>query len=200
MKNIYKPILLISIVSTLFISCAKEEVKAPTGPVYTALISHSMNVLGAQTNLNIGSFYSTAYDSVFFRAQADTNQSKIDLIYYFASQSTDSFVIASPKNSIFNASTDQNPQVNVKTWTVKNNTTFLKLNISPSTFNNLTTDSLFQNDLDSNVVATNALDLKIGDVIGFKTATGKLGAFHVRARNFGTALTRSMTIDVKIQQ
>ncbi len=203
MKRYFKTLLLISLSSSAFVACTEEEdVKTPTGPTYTTLASYEVKLLGGQTNSTLGSFYSTSEDSIYFTTGAGLtiNQPKIDFIYYFGSQTNDSSVIASPKDAVFNNPDDQNPHKTVKTWTVKNNTLFLKLNTSAAAFMNMTNDSLLVNDLDSNVTATKITKLKVGDVIGFKTVTGKLGAYHVRAINNTDAISRAITIDVKVQE
>lgn len=201
MKKYLKTFLFLSISSTVLISCTKEEDKGPTGPVYTSLVSYEVNILGAQTNGNIGSFYSISEDSIYLKAGADSNPAKIDLIYYFGNNAEgDSSVITSPSDPVFNLPSDQTPFTSVKNWTIKNNTTFLRLNVTPNEFISLKNDSLFINDLDSNVIATKINKLQVGDVVGFKTTLGKFGAYHVKAINNTNALTRSITIDLKIQE
>lgn len=199
-KSIYT-LLILSLGLITLNSCTKEEDNTKnTGPTYTTLAVYDVRLLGGQTNASLGSFYSTSEDSIYFTSAAGLNQSKIDFIYYFGSQTGDSSVIASPNDAVFNNPDDQNPHKSVKTWTVKNNTTFLKLSISESAFVNMVNDSILVNDLDSNVTATKITKLKIGDVVGFKTATGKLGAYRVRAINNVDAVSRAITVDVKVQQ
>ncbi len=201
MKTNLKSFLLFSFSIVLLSACSEEEEpKGPSGPVYTELKTYQSITLGSQVNSALGSFYSVSEDSVYFTAGANTNTAKIDLIFYFDTQHTDSFVIASPKDPIFGLPDDQVPHKSVKTWAVKNNTTFLKLNINSNIFNTLKNDSLLQNDLDSNVVETSAPYLKVGDVIGFKTESGKLGLFHVKNINNTSSTTRAVTFDVKVQQ
>lgn len=199
-KSIYT-LLILSLGLITLNSCTKEEENTKnTGPTYTTLAVYDVRLLGGQTNASLGSFYSTSEDSIYFTSAAGLNQSKIDFIYYFGSQTGDSSVIASPNDAVFNNPDDQNPHKSVKTWTVKNNTTFLKLSISESAFVNMVNDSILVNDLDSNVTATKITKLKIGDVVGFKTAAGKLGAYRVRAINNVDAVSRAITVDVKVQQ
>lgn len=203
MKRYFKILLMVTLSSTILIACTEEEeVKTPTGPTYTTLASYEVKLLGGQTNNTLGSFYSTSEDSIYFTTGAGLtiNQPKIDFIYYFGSQTNDSSVIASPKDAVFNNPDDQNPHKTVKTWTVKNNTLFLKLNTTAAAFINMTNDSLLINELDSNVTATKITKLKVGDVVGFKTAAGKLGAYHVRAINNTDAISRAITVDVKVQE
>ncbi len=203
MKRYIKTLLMVSLSSSIFVACTEEDdTKTPTGPVYTTLASYEVKLLGGQTNSSLGSFYATSEDSIYFTAGAGLtiNQPKIDFIYYFGSQTNDSSVIASPNDVVFNKPDDQNPHKTVKTWTIKNNTLFLKLNTSPSAFINMMNDSLLINELDSNVTATKITKLKVGDVVGFKTVTGKLGAYHVRAINNVDAISRAITVDVKVQE
>lgn len=200
MKKYFKSLLFLSISTTLFVACSKEEDKVPTGIVYSSLASSEVIILGGQTNSSIGSFYSIAEDSIYLKANADLNPAKIDLIYYFGLNSGDSSVITGPSDAVFNLPSDQTPFPSVKSWTVKNNTTFLRLDINALEFNALINDSLFINDLDSNVTATKTTKLKVGDVVGFKMASGKFGAYCVKAINNTNALTRSITIDLKVQE
>lgn len=203
MNNYLKTLVFITLSSIVLVSCTDEDdEKLPTGPTYTTLASYDVRLLGGQTNSSLGSFYSTTEDSIYFTSTAGltNNQVKIDFIYYFGSQTGDSSVIASPKDAVFNNPDDQNPHKTVKTWTVKNNTLFLKLGIDAATFTNMRNDSLLINELDSNVTATKITKLKVGDVVGFKTSTGKLGAYLVRAINNVDALSRAITVDVKVQQ
>lgn len=201
MKKSFYSLLIMSLGIITLSSCTKEEDDTKiSGPTYKSLAVYDVRLLGGQTNASLGSFYSTSEDSIYFTSAAGLNQSKIDFIYYFGSQTGDSSVIASPNDAVFNNPDDQNPHKSVKTWTVKNNTTFLKLSITESVFTNMVNDSILVNDLDSNVTSTKITKLKIGDVVGFKTATGKLGAYRVRAINNIDAISRAITVDVKVQQ
>ena len=200
MKNIIHSILFLSFFSIALISCSKEEETTPTGPTYKNLVSYEVNILGGQTNSTLGSFYSISEDSVYFKAGADLNPSKIDLIYYFGLTSGDSSVITAATDPVFNLPSDQTPFPSVKSWTTKNNTNFLKLDMSSNVFVSLKNDSLLGLELDSNVVATKITKLQIGDVVGFKTASGKIGAYKVKAINNASALVRSITIDIKVQE
>lgn len=201
MKTNLKSFLLFSFSAIVLSACSEEEEpKGPSGPVYTELKTYSSITLGSQVNAALGSFYSVSEDSIYFTAGANLNTSKIDFIFYYDTQNTDTFVIASPKDPIFGLPDDQVPHKSVKGWAIKNNTTFLKLSIDGNTFNGLKNDSLLQNDLDSNVVETNIPVLKVGDVVGFKTELGKLGIYHVKAINNTSSTTRSITFDVKVQQ
>jgi hypothetical protein len=197
MKKIFS--LSILALSFAVVSCSEEEDDAPTGPNYQTLNVYSTRLLGGGNNPSLGSFYSTREDSVYFTSRATEKQSFIDLIYYFGSQSGDSAVIAAPSDIVFNNPNDQNPHVAVKTWTTKNDTRFRVLDISSTEFAAMLNDSLLQAELDSGTTLTKATKLSIGDIVGFKTIQGKLGAFEVKGIENGTAITRSITLDVKVQ-
>lgn len=200
MKKYFNQILSLSISSILLVSCSAEDEKTPSVPTYGNLVSFEANILGGQSNNSIGSFYSISEDSVYLKSAADANPGKIDLIYYFGLSSGDSSVLCAATDPVFNLPSDQTPFTSVKNWTVKNNTNFLKLSVSENKFNSLSNDSLLLADLDSNVTATKISKLTIGDVVGFKTAAGKLGIYRVKAINNTNALTRSITIDLKVQE
>lgn len=187
-------------ISSVLVACTEEETPAPTGPVYKDLESFQANLLGGQTNPNLGSFYSVSEDSIYFTARANQKQSFIDLIYYFGSQTNDSSVIASPSDPVFNNVQDQNPHFSVKSWTVKNNTTFLTTDLTPSEFIALSNDSLLSAEMSGTLTATKVTKLQVGDVVGFKMANGRLGIFHVSDLNNVNGLTRAITIDVKVQK
>lgn len=184
-----------------FAACTEEEEDpTPNGPTYTELNLYTANLLGGQTNATLGSFYSTSEDSIYFTSRATEKQSKVDLIYYFGSQTGDSSVIAGPSDVVFTNPDDQNPHKVIKTWTVKNDTRFKRLNINISQFNAMLNDSLLINELDSGMTATKITKLELGEVVGFKTAEGKLGSFVVTNIENTSAITRAITINVKVQK
>lgn len=200
MKKHFSLFLSLYISSILLVSCSTEDDKTPSVPTYGNLVSFQANILGGQTNSTLGSFYCISEDSVYFKSGADANPGKIDLIYYFGSTSGDSSVLCAATDPVFNLPSDQTPFTSVKNWSTKNNTNFLKLSISENLFNSLSNDSLLLADLDSNVITTKVSKLTVGDIVGFKTATGRLGIYHVKAINNTNALTRSITIDLKVQE
>lgn len=200
MKKTAIKLLSLVALSSMLMACSEEETPQPTGPTYKELVSFQANLLGGQTNATLGSFYSVSEDSIYFTARANDKQSFIDLIYYFGSQTGDSSVIASPSDPVFNNVQDQNPHFSVKSWTVKNNTTFLATDLSAAEFIELSNDSLLTADMSGTLTATKAAKLQVGDVVGFKMANGRLGIFHVTDINNTNALTRAITIDVKVQK
>lgn len=200
-RNLFAKLTLIGVTAILMSACSEtDETPTPTGPVYKDLVSFEANLLGGQTNSNLGSFYSVSEDSIYLTSRANVKQEFIDLIYYFGSQTGDSSVIAAPSDVVFNNVQDQNPHFAVKSWTERNDTKFLKLNLSQSQFIALNNDSLLSADLSGSLTLTKATKLKVGDVYGFKLDAGRLGLFYVKAIDNTNALTRAITIDIKVQK
>ncbi len=199
--NNFKKLFYLLTLSVFIVSCSEnDEVPEPKGPVYVDLVTYQAKLLGGQTNPSLGSFYSVSEDSIYLTSRANVKQEYIDLIYYFGSQTGDSSVIASPSDIVFNNVQDQNPHFAVKSWTDRNVTSFLKLNINQSTFNGLGNDSILQANLTDTTLLSKATKLKVGQVYGFKLETGKLGMFYVKEIDNTNALTRSITIDIKVQK
>lgn len=200
MKKTTIKILSLLTITSLLMACSEEETPGPTGQTYKELVSFQANLLGGQTNATLGSFYSASEDSIYLTARANAKQEFIDLIYYFGSQTSDSSVIAGPSDPVFNNVQDQNPHFSVKSWTVKNNTTFVTTNLSAAEFIALSNDSLLSANMSGTLTATKVTKLEVGDVVGFKMANGRLGVFHVSSINNTNALTRAITIDIKLQK
>lgn len=186
----------------LLSACSKNDDKdnTPKGPVYTAVNSYEVRVLGSQTNLTTGSFYSTTEDSVYLKDRAGEKSQKVDLVYYFYGPSGDSSALAAPADPIFSSSGEQYPHPTVKTWTKRNATRFIKTGVSLTEFAAISNDSIFQAYADSSFIATKMVKLQTDDIIAFKTEAGKIGMYRVRAINLADAVSRAITIDVKISK
>ncbi len=83
---------------------------------------------------------------------------------------------------------------------MKNNTTFLATDLTEAEFIALANDSMLTADMSGTLTATKAAKLIEGDVIGFKLSNGRLGLFHVKDIENNNALTRAITIDIKVQK
>ena len=101
------------------------------------------------------------------------------------------------------------PTVNIKAenWTKYNSTKFKLSSLSASDFDAINDDLSFS--FGESLTETNVLNLKVGNVVYFKTEAGKLGVFKVKAINVGTTLNKddiqkyqdgSIEIDVKVQK
>ena len=152
--------------------------------------------LGAQNN-SIGSFYSLTEDSVYNLETAFTNQSKIDLCYYYDFIETDENTIASPGANI-----DESvyPGENgLSNWQIRRTSRFkLATNISEEDFLNATNDSLLlavYGQSDGNRKAKNLHD---GIIYSFKNEDGKVGLFKVNSVT-GTD-NGIINISIKVQE
>ncbi|MDO9510666.1 MAG: hypothetical protein Q7J34_02810 [Bacteroidales bacterium] len=161
------------------------------GDIYT----YTAILMGGQGNANIGSFWSSATNTVMKQDVATTNQAKVDFLYFYGT--TNLATIASPVdeqakiawNNIFNA------------WTVKNDTRFKLITLDWATV----TD-------DSHIVAnataltlTRANSLQVGNIVAFETAStstnpGKKGLFRVLEITGTSGADRVIKIEVKIQK
>ncbi len=171
---------------------------------YTATTTRNINVkggsvtnqsgtLGAQMN-TLGSFYASANGSVFTASQAKSNQSAIDFVYYY--DATTNATIAAPAD----ATAQSTLPSYFSGWSTFNNTTMKKtatssVDITTLTYSNIA--AAYSNASGSE--STNVSNLAVGDVVMFKTAAGKYGAFKVSSLNSGNVSTGSITIASVVQ-
>jgi hypothetical protein len=165
---------------------------------YTAVL------LGAQLNPNIGSFYSTQNDNVLTRLNADLNQSKVDMIFYYGTTNHSSIVApASSQLSLVPEFSYILDAGNASHWTVTNQTKF-KLVLNSLDW------ALITNDAQITANAVNLTDMNVnnlvaGNIVAFETAStssnpGKKGLFKVIAISGTSSSDRSITLEVKIQK
>lgn len=151
--------------------------------------TYSARLLGAQNNTS-GSFFATETGDIYTVAQAKANQGKVDFVHYFGT--TNKATIAAPND----AGAAQFTVFDLGSWSTKNATMFKKAAASAY---DATTSSELQSGYDnaSGGAASSATDLKVGDVVTFKTAANKYGVFKVAG--ITAADNGSITIDVKVQ-
>jgi hypothetical protein len=158
---------------------------------YTAIL------MGGQENPNLGSFYSTANDSVMRLAAARQNSQMIDLVYYYG---------ATLKASIVAVSDGQLAGVpafvECGSWPTTNETKFKKTSgVDWSTI--VDESGILSNAVD--LTETHINNLAVNDIIAFETAStssnpGKKGMYKVMEINGTGGADRSITIEVKIQK
>lgn len=164
---------------------------------YTAVL------LGGQLNPDLGSFYATS-NTVFNQANANLNQSKVDMVYYYGETNQASIVApASTQLSLVPQFSYILDAGNAAHWTVTNQTKF-KLVLGSIDWAMVTDDALITANT-SGLTDLNVNNLATGNVIAFETATtsanpGKKGLFKVVAITGDGPATRAITIEVKIQQ
>lgn len=164
------------------------------------IISYATKIMGAQYNNGLGSFLSTSNGTVYGKADAKTNATLVDFVYSYRGGDMLAF-LAAPSDALLDATLN----VKAENWSTYNSTKFKLSALSTSEFDAMMDDSKFT---DTDLNSTNVLNLKVNDVVYFKTSAGKLGVFKVKAINEGTnggdAVQKyqdgSIEIDVKVQK
>ncbi len=167
---------------------------------YETIYKYSAKIMGAQFNGDLGSYLSTSNGTVYNKSDAKTNASIIDFVYSYRGADMLAF-IAAPSDTIL----DKTVKINGEGWSKYNSTKFKLSDLSSSDFDAITDDSKFTS-LDLN--STKVLNLKVNNVVYFKTTSGKLGVFKVKTINMGTKgsddiqkyQSGSIDIDVKVQK
>jgi len=153
------------------------------------ITTYSAKLMGAQSNATDGSFMDAETGTVYLSAAAATNQSLVDLVYYYGS--TNYATLCAPSDPTVGGGTGNLSLC--ASWTTLNATTLSTTTITSAEFDAMTDDAGFLSSTGSKVTS-----LAVGDVIAFETADGKSGLIKVSALTTGS--TGDITIDVKIQQ
>jgi hypothetical protein len=158
------------------------------GPIdtYTAIL------MGAQSNADLGSFLDIEAGDVYLIGPATTNQSIIDVVYYYGS--TNLATLTAPDDATVGGGSGNLSLC--ESWTTKNGTRFGSTSITAAEFDDIVNDI----DISAQTGITNSkmTQLAVGNVMSFLTVGGKKGLIKVAAITTGTAGT--ITIDVKIQE
>jgi hypothetical protein len=158
--------------------------------------------VGAQNNVTIGSYFSTETGSVWLKAMAQSNKTKVDFIYFFSEN--DANCITAPNGTEV---LDITSLVQGWTATEKNNTEFKKVLMSDDTeFDRIrSADSISKKFLGggtTNVIKSVTAGGGVSTTyIVFKTAHGKYGILKVDEILEDPDQTKSsMIISVKVQK
>lgn len=158
------------------------------GPIdtYTAVL------MGAQSNLDRGSFLDAETGEVYLIGPATSNQSLIDVVYYYGSQNL--ATLTAPDDATVGGGAGNLSLC--ESWTTKNGTRFGDASITAAAFDDIS------NDIDivaeTGISDSKKTQLTVGNVLSFQTVSGKKGLIKVSAITTGT--TGTITIDVKIQE
>jgi hypothetical protein len=158
------------------------------GPIdtYTAIL------MGAQSNIDLGSFLDIETGEVYKIGPATTNQSIIDVVYYYGSQNL--ATLTAPDDATVGGGAGNLSLC--ESWTNKNATRFGTTSITAAEFDDIV------NDIDivaqTGISHSKETQLTVGNVISVMTVGGKKGLIKIAAMTTGTAGT--ITIDVKIQE
>jgi hypothetical protein len=146
------------------------KVTVETGAV--AINKYSGVLLGSFNDVN-GSFYNTTENTVYTISAAKANQAKVDLLFYFGADHKNT--LAAPNDPDVNA---EITTFQLNTWTTKNATKFIKGAVTAAQFDAIVDDFNFPT-FDESSALSYADKLVDGDVVFFKTVTGKLGLAKV---------------------
>ena len=151
--------------------------------------------LGAQSNVT-GSFLIASQGSVFTIKEVKNNSaySSIDIIYYYGA--TNKCALFCPKSIVDNNITwDGN--LPTSNWGTTPNVTIFK-KVTSNDFDNATYSNVSSliTENDNNKIAS---DLKVGDVVAFKTQNGKYGILKVTSISSADA-SGKITFTYKIQE
>ena len=155
---------------------------------------YSQKILGSYDNSAYGSSFASADGTVYSLADAKANAAKIDWMYYYGS--TAFATLSSPNDA--SASTVFSGTNGPASWSVRNDTKLGKVTLPTGlTWDAITTDAeivILASDVsDSKVTA-----LTVGQIVAFKTVTGKLGLIKVEVIT-GTG-AGTITYSVKVQK
>lgn len=169
------------------------------GIVPNPISSHiDVIMLGAQSNLDYGSYLDAHEGTVYEMTPAIASPEKIDMIYFYGQNATlnNNATLASPTDVTVNG-TSGNLAL-ATGLTTKNKTIFEATDITVAEFDAMEDDRDFPTSVTD---VTKANNLANNDVIAFKTFDGKIGLIKIKAITItGASSSSTMTIDVKIQK
>lgn len=158
--------------------------------VYGAITSFSGTILGSWNNSSIGSSFASSTGTVYKLADAKTNATLIDWLYYYGVSNL--ATIAAPND--VDAGT---VYTTLSSWSHRNATTFKKV-IDVIDWSIIQNDSLILIQTQTGVTATSVTSVQVNDVLAFITEVGKKGLIKITAIDPGDAGT--ITYDVKVQK
>lgn len=149
-------------------------------------------LMGAQS-ATTGSSLDAEAGTVYKLADAKTNASKVDIMYYYGATNLATF--AAPNDATVNG-TGAGSFDWTSTWSVQNATKFGVSTMTATAFDAITDDSALTGI--TGLTASKLTNLSIGNVLEFTTVGGKKGVLKVSA--ITTGASGSITIDVKVQK
>lgn len=161
---------------------------------YETLNMFSARIMSAQFKEGKSSFFSTVNGTVYSAADAKTNSSLIDFAYCYRGVTTDvtyKAIIGAPSDEAIKVG--HTNTADFSNWKTYNNTVFKLTNLTTKEFDEITDDFGFY--LNKDITETHVFDLKVDNVVAFKTSAGKLGYFKVKAINAGDDTDPKTTLD-----
>jgi hypothetical protein len=124
-------------------------------------------------NDTLGSFYSTSHEQVYKIEEAAENQEKVDFIFWKDPRVKDN-TITSPDNNLVGSVN----YLGIHNWTVKNETRFIKTEMTTEEFEAIEDKYLFP-EFDLEAAADIISNLEAGNILFFKTQEGKHGYIRI---------------------
>jgi len=171
-------------------SITPKAVTPPTPEESPYIKKGAVTLMGGQNNATDGSFYSVALGYVMTVGAANSQQAKVDFVYYYGTNNK--ATIAAPNEATL--SQIAYGSTRVSNWTTKNATKYFK--VQGATAND--PDSWFADNLGKPATDGTSMvtDLKVNDVVMYQTAGGLKGAYVVTAQSG----TQSGTITIQIYE
>lgn len=167
------------------------SITTTAGPV----TSYTQKILGSYDNTTSGSSFASATGTVYALADAKTNAAKVDWMYYYGSTGNLATLVAPVDATASSVYSGANGPAS---WSVRNDTKLAKVTLPTGvTWDNITTDAEII-PLATGLTETKVNNLAVGQIVSFKTVTGKMGLIKIDAIT-GTA-AGSITYSVKVQQ
>jgi hypothetical protein len=154
------------------------------------------NVVLGNQNSTDGSSFATSTCSVYTVTPAQANSAKVDFIHFFGASNGPTIAAPSDKSDL-----SAFPSYNINTWSVNNNTLFVRL--APSfDFTNATYSGIadaYASASATTAAINKAANMSQNDVWAFKTAAGKFGVFMVTSITGSNTSAGDVTLTVKTQ-
>ncbi len=175
-----------------------KETSASETKTFTVVASHNpisaftAVLMGAQSNLTLGSYLATATGNVYTTATAPANSAAIDIIYYYGSANL--ATLCAPSDATVNGGAGNLTLATI--LTTKNATEFATSTVTAAEFDAMDNDAVIA--ALEGFGATKMTTLTEGTVFQFKTQAGKKGL--IKVSTIATGADGSITINVKVQQ
>ena len=163
--------------------------ESAAGPI----TAFDQKILGSYQSAT-GSSFASADGSIYSLAEAKANQAKVDWMYFYGA--SDLATIAAPNDAhaalVFNNATN-----GLQTWTTKNATLF-RIVTTTIDWNAITDDTIIMQEAATAPDQTRIATLAAGNILLFKTVTGKYGM--IKVNNIAVGADGTIDISVKVQQ
>jgi hypothetical protein len=202
-KNKFGTLVLIGLASAVMISsCKKDEDDAPK-TTYGSIFMTEATLQGRNNPTPNGgeAFLNYSSGDAVTVATANSNQSDVDVAFYYGQSSENYYTLAAPDDAVFaNTDVNANPWEQILTWTVKNGTRFKKLTgVTHAQIDDAENDSIILVHA-TGMTETDITKLKPGDAVAFQTAGGKKGIYAVEDTLGTNGITRAIEIHYIVQE